>query len=66
MVCALVLFIVQYEEAAIREQLVQDFVPDDMCTLGSNQRYNDIAEHGRESNVKVNLLQLESVPFRSL
>ena len=54
---------VQYEEVAIREQLVQEFVPDDMCTLGSSQRYNDIEEHGRESNVKVKLLLLEFTPF---
>ncbi|XP_042019901.1 protein SEMI-ROLLED LEAF 2-like [Salvia splendens] len=44
--------VLEYEEVAIREQLVQEFVPDDMCTLGSSQRYNDIEEHGRESNVK--------------
>ncbi|KAG6397287.1 hypothetical protein SASPL_143453 [Salvia splendens] len=44
--------VLEYEEVTIREQLAQEFVPDDMCTLGSNQRYNDIAEHGRESNVK--------------
>ncbi|KAL1554641.1 protein SEMI-ROLLED LEAF 2-like [Salvia divinorum] len=44
--------VLEYEEAAIREQLVQDFVPDEMCSLGSSQMYNDNAEHGRESNFK--------------
>ncbi|XP_042000388.1 protein SEMI-ROLLED LEAF 2-like [Salvia splendens] len=44
--------VLEYEEAAITEQLVQNFVPDEMCSLGSGQMYNDNAEHGRESNVK--------------
>ncbi|XP_042000565.1 protein SEMI-ROLLED LEAF 2-like [Salvia splendens] len=44
--------VLEYEEAAITEQLVQNFVPDEMCSLGSGQMYNDNAEHGRESYVK--------------
>ncbi|XP_057770344.1 protein SEMI-ROLLED LEAF 2 [Salvia miltiorrhiza] len=44
--------VLECEEAAIREQLVQEFVPDDMCSLGGGQMFTDDAEHGRESNVK--------------
>lgn len=41
----------QYEEAAIRDQLLQEFIPDDMCSLGG-QMFNDTLEHGHEHNVK--------------
>lgn len=41
----------QYEEAAIRDQLLQEFIPDDMCSLGG-QMFNDKLEHGHEHNVK--------------
>lgn len=41
----------QYEEAAIRDQLLQDFIPDEMCSIGGHM-FNDNLERGQERNVK--------------
>lgn len=42
----------QCEEAAIRDQLLQEFVPDDLCSLGGGQMYTDAPEEARESSVR--------------
>ncbi|KAH6828761.1 hypothetical protein C2S53_018638 [Perilla frutescens var. hirtella] len=43
--------VLECEEAAIREQLLQEFLPDDMCSLGG-QMFADSSEDARESNVR--------------
>lgn len=43
--------VLECEEAAIRDQLLQEFVPDDLCSLGG-QMYTDPPEEARESNVR--------------
>lgn len=51
----------QCEEAAIRDQLLQEFVPDDLCSLGGGQMYTDAPEEARESSVR-GLDKVRSLP----
>lgn len=44
-------YLVQCEEATIREQLLQEFSHDDVCSLGG-QLFTDSPEKGHRNNVK--------------